>query len=483
LSKITLNPVGDLTNTTTAANTININSATVQTAIDNTLSRDGTSPNQMTSSLDLSGNQVLNLPAPATANSPLRLQDLNSFIGGGTVTNIPTGGTTGQLLGKNSNTNFDVGYRNVSQGLVAGTNIAITGTTPATISMSTTPTLGATAITSASASALAVGVNGATNPSFVVNDSVASQADGLSVTGTISGSGVAVATISPATNSPMTISTKGTGTLFLQNAATGPISLGTAVTAPSINGNAITTGTGTLTLGAGKTLANTNSLTLAGTDATTITFQGTDTYVSRTSTDTLSNKTLVTPVLGVATATSINKVAFTAPTTSATLTIADGTTLTETTSTSVGKGQYLGTSTNDNATAGNIGEYVSSTIASGSAISITSGTPINITSISLTAGDWDVTINTSFHSAASTNTTILLAGISTTTGALNTNPGFLTTFVCTPTVMGSGADITLNVPPMRLSLSGTTTVFLVAEGVFTVSTMTSYGIIQARRAR
>jgi hypothetical protein len=37
--------------------------------------------------------------------------------------------------------------------------------------------------------------------------------------------------------------------------------------------------------------------------------------------------TLVTPVLGVATATSINKVAFTAPATAATLTIADGATL------------------------------------------------------------------------------------------------------------------------------------------------------------
>src|SRR6185369_11548312 len=38
--------------------------------------------------------------------------------------------------------------------------------------------------------------------------------------------------------------------------------------------------------------------------------------------------TLVTPVLGVATATSINKVAITAPATSATLTIADGKSLT-----------------------------------------------------------------------------------------------------------------------------------------------------------
>ena len=43
---------------------------------------------------------------------------------------------------------------------------------------------------------------------------------------------------------------------------------------------------------------------------------------------TLTSPTLVTPALGVATATSVNKVAFTAPATSATLTIADGKTLT-----------------------------------------------------------------------------------------------------------------------------------------------------------
>lgn len=43
---------------------------------------------------------------------------------------------------------------------------------------------------------------------------------------------------------------------------------------------------------------------------------------------TLTSPTLVTPALGVATATSVNKVAVTAPATSATLTIADGKTLT-----------------------------------------------------------------------------------------------------------------------------------------------------------
>jgi hypothetical protein len=66
----------------------------------------------------------------------------------------------------------------------------------------------------------------------------------------------------------------------------------------------------------------TGTLTVArgGTGSTTST--GTGTVVLSTS------PTLVTPTLGVATATSINKVAITAPATSATLTIANGKTLT-----------------------------------------------------------------------------------------------------------------------------------------------------------
>lgn len=66
------------------------------------------------------------------------------------------------------------------------------------------------------------------------------------------------------------------------NATTTPaisLTLG-AITPSSVNGNTITTGTGTLTLGS-KTLVISNTLTLAGTDSTTMTFPSTSASVAR----------------------------------------------------------------------------------------------------------------------------------------------------------------------------------------------------------
>lgn len=75
-------------------------------------------------------------------------------------------------------------------------------------------------------------------------------------------------------------------------------SLGVA-TATSINKVTITqpATAATLTLTNNKTLSVSNTLTLAGTDSTTITFQATDTYVGRATTDTLTNKRITRRVL------------------------------------------------------------------------------------------------------------------------------------------------------------------------------------------
>lgn len=55
-----------------------------------------------------------------------------------------------------------------------------------------------------------------------------------------------------------------------------------AITATSLNGNTFTTGTYTLTGTAGKTLTFSNSITIAGTDATTVTFPSVSSTIPRT---------------------------------------------------------------------------------------------------------------------------------------------------------------------------------------------------------
>jgi hypothetical protein len=85
---------------------------------------------------------------------------------------------------------------------------------------------------------------------------------------------------------------------------------------------------------AGSTSGNTTIVATAVAGTTTLTLPAaTDQLVGRATTDTLTNKTLTsptmtTPTLGVASATSVNKLTITAPATGSTLTIADGKTLT-----------------------------------------------------------------------------------------------------------------------------------------------------------
>src|SRR5437899_10126597 len=95
MSKTTLSPVTNL-QTSSAVTTLNNNFSTIQTAFDNTLSRDGTSPNQMGSNLDMNSNRVINLGAPAGPNDAVRLTDLQNASmggggGGGTSANVLTG--------------------------------------------------------------------------------------------------------------------------------------------------------------------------------------------------------------------------------------------------------------------------------------------------------------------------------------------------------------------------------------------------------
>jgi len=74
MAKLTLTDVGNLQNEGSAVNTINNNSTATEVALENTLSRDGTSPNQMVADLDMNSNQILNCPFATTAGEPTLAQ-------------------------------------------------------------------------------------------------------------------------------------------------------------------------------------------------------------------------------------------------------------------------------------------------------------------------------------------------------------------------------------------------------------------------
>lgn len=136
-----------------------------------------------------------------------------------------------------------------------------------------------------------------------------------------------------------------------------------------------------------------------------------------------------------------------------------------------------GTTTNDNAQAGSFGEYVSNT---NTAISPTNGTPFNAASLTLTAGDWDVSGSISYINGVGTISSTMNASLSLTTATQNAAIGFMTS---APNVTATTALTTrMSTPVARFSLSAPTTIFLVGVTTFSGGTTTSDGLIRARRA-
>ncbi len=143
-----------------------------------------------------------------------------------------------------------------------------------------------------------------------------------------------------------------------------------------------------------------------------------------------------------------------------------------------------GTSTNDNAVAGNVGQYIDNIILSGSAVSLTSTVAANVTSIELGAGDWDVGGEVTIAGTATT-AGVFRAGVTQTSATIPV------TRTSSTAVGGNRAagdfaaigDGFITTGQARLSLSGTTTVYLVASASFSGGTATAYGKIYARRVR
>lgn len=131
------------------------------------------------------------------------------------------------------------------------------------------------------------------------------------------------------------------------------------------------------------------------------------------------------------------------------------------------------------ASAGQLGEYVESKIAVGSAVSLTTATSANVTSISLTAGDWEVSSNVNFVETGTTATEIV-AGVSSTTATVPTDGTEVYNGSLGVSISGKSSAT----PKSRRFLLGTTTtVYLTAKGTFSLGTLTAFGSIAARRIR
>lgn len=149
-------------------------------------------------------------------------------------------------------------------------------------------------------------------------------------------------------------------------------------------------------------------------------------------------------------------------------------------------GQIPGTATSDNAAPGNVGEYIVSTIAAGGAIPLLTGVSANMTTVTLTPGDWDCSVNSTRTLGAGTSVTSMTTAISTSPASVlqfATNASAYTVPPSVSTPNPNGVSYTGLTPIVRFSLASSTPIFAVVQDIFTVSTDTAFGTLRCRRVR
>jgi hypothetical protein len=446
-------------------------------------------------------------------------------------------------------------------------NVIIGTSTPLAGSFTTVAASTSVTVTSASANALTVGRQGATNPALQVDASAATSVTGLKIAAAAAAGGVSISAISSGTNEPLFLDAKGSGGISLGATSTGAITLTRATTlsaALTYGGvtlaNAVT-GTGNMVLSTSPTLTtpalgtpsalvltNATGLPLSTGVAGDLPFAnlaqgsalsvlgvtgnatadvasiaaGSDHQVLRRSgaaltfgAVNLASSNAVTgnlPVANLNGGTGASSSTFwrgdgvwsvpagggdlvgPASSTDNAAVRFDGTTgklgqnaaliIADTTGALSRSGNggipLQGTNTNDSAAAGFVGEFQTATLGAGSATPMTTITPKTITSISLTAGDWDLTGFVTYVQAGGTTMTACLSSISEVDNTRDiANEGILS-FGAGIT---GGANPTGFTPVVRKLLSATTTIYLVGRADFSVSTCSGWGTIRARRVR
>jgi hypothetical protein len=145
-------------------------------------------------------------------------------------------------------------------------------------------------------------------------------------------------------------------------------------------------------------------------------------------------------------------------------------------------GQIPGTATNDNAAAGDVGEFVSTSVNSSPGVTLTTGVAVDLCALSLTAGDWDIRATTYYNPVGTTVTSQIYTWTNTTSAtAPNPPSGGASVLLSGVTMTGGGWMSPIGT--RRLSIASTTTIYQSISVNFTVSTATAYCSLSARRVR
>lgn len=146
----------------------------------------------------------------------------------------------------------------------------------------------------------------------------------------------------------------------------------------------------------------------------------------------------------------------------------------------------LGTTTNDNATAGNYGEFISSKTAA--ATNISTGVVVDLLSIPLTTGDWDLTGSVEWVRNGATLTSgalDYLIGYSVTSGNSTAGLSFPDTrFDMNNVFPTTFSTAHMVIPRSRISINASTTYYFKgAVGDSSAGTQQYQAIMTARRVR
>jgi len=145
------------------------------------------------------------------------------------------------------------------------------------------------------------------------------------------------------------------------------------------------------------------------------------------------------------------------------------------TSPTLNQPNLVGTTTNNSAAAGSVGELQTN---STTATAVTNNTGFNgATLTNLPAGDWDISGSISYQAAGAAVLTSVYAAISTSSSVIGSD------FNNTTASQASNGNCRMSSPVVRISLAAPTTVYLTGLTTFSSGSCTAAGVIRARRIR